>query len=256
MFDTVIDTHAHLFDEQFKGDLRAVMNRAEELSVSDIILPNIDSRTIDSMLEVEMTFKSCHATMGLHPTHVKKNFEKELYIVEEWLAKRHFVAIGEIGTDLYWEDTYWEQQQEAFKIQCQLAAQYKLPVIIHCRETIDQTIDIISQLNLDGLNGVFHCFTGDETQAKKIVDLGFYLGVGGVLTFKKSNLRDVIPHVDRNRLVLETDSPYLAPVPNRGKRNEPVYLNSIIDHMGQALKNTREEVIDLTTRNARELFKV
>ena len=166
----------------------------------------------------------CFPMMGLHPCSVKKDFERELYIVEDWLSKRRFSAVGEIGTDLYWDKTFFEQQKEAFMIQVSWAKKYGLPIVIHCRESIDETIELVEQMQDGNLRGIFHCFSGTAEQAKRITKLGFYLGIGGVVTFKNGGLDKVIPEIDLEHMVLETDSPYLAPVPHRGKRNEPCYI--------------------------------
>lgn len=250
----LIDTHAHIYLDQFEKDIDDVLERSRELGISKIYMPNIDHTSIDVMLELEMKSTSCVAMMGLHPCSVDKNFEKELYIVEEWLTKRSWVAVGEIGTDLYWDKTYWEQQQEAFKIQCQWAIDYDIPVVIHCRDSIDETIELVQSFSNEKLRGVFHCFTGNAEQAKKITELGFYLGVGGVATFKNGGLDKVLPHVELDHLVLETDSPYLAPVPHRGKRNEPSYIELIAKRVAELKEMSFEEVAEVTTINAQKLF--
>jgi TatD DNase family protein len=192
--------------------------------------------------------------MGLHPCYVKKDFQRELYLVEEWLAKRPFAAVGEIGTDLYWDKTFWEEQKEAFVIQIGWAKKYKRPVVIHCRESIDETIDMVRQFKDENLRGVFHCFSGNTDQAKKIIELGFYLGIGGVATFKKGGLDLVLPQIDLKHLVLETDSPYLAPVPYRGKRNEPAYIPLIARRVAEIKKTSFEDVCASTSINAGKLF--
>jgi TatD DNase family protein len=193
--------------------------------------------------------------MGLHPCSVKKDFEKELYIVEDWLAKRKFKAIGEMGTDLYWDKTFWNEQLEAFRIQVDWAKKYSLPIVIHCRESLDQTIELVEQHSDGKLTGVFHCFTGTVEQAERIIKAGFYLGIGGVSTFKKGGMDVVIPDVDINHIVLETDSPYLAPVPHRGKRNEPAYIPLVAARIAELKKVSLEEVQKITTQNAAKLFQ-
>ena len=198
--------------------------------------------------------QSCFATMGLHPCSVKKEFEKELYIVEDWLRKRKFVAIGEIGTDLYWDKTFWEQQKEVFTIQVKWAIQYDLPVIIHCRESLDETITLVEDLSDGKLRGIFHCFGGSIEQARRIVKLGFLLGIGGVATFKKGVLDDVLPEIDAANLVFETDSPYLAPVPHRGKRNEPSYIPLIASKVASIKHINPEELKSVSTQTALTLF--
>jgi len=251
-----IDSHAHIYLDKFKDDLSDVIERAVEKGVSKIFMPNIDHTSIDNMLEVEHNFpKNCFSMMGLHPCSVNKNFEKELYQVEDWLNKKDFCAIGEIGTDLYWDKSFWQQQQEAFKIQVNWAKERKLPIVIHCRESIDETIEMVEELKDDRLSGVFHCFTGSVEQARRIEALGFYLGLGGVSTFKNGGMDQVIPDIDINRIVLETDSPYLAPVPHRGKRNEPSYIPDIAKKIASYKQLGLDEVAEVTTANSLKLFE-
>jgi TatD DNase family protein len=195
------------------------------------------------------------AMMGLHPCYIKKDFERELYLVEDWLSKRKFAAVGEIGTDLYWDKTFWEQQKEAFVIQLKWAIKYKLPAVIHCRESIDETIALVEGLANKDLRGVFHCFSGNVDQAKKIIELGFHLGIGGVATFKKGGLDGVLPEIEMKHLLLETDSPYLAPVPHRGKRNEPAYIPLVASRIADLKKTQVVEVRNQTTINAMNLFE-
>ncbi len=249
------DTHAHIYSKEFDTDRTDMLARSEQTGVNQIYMPNIDHSSIDGMLEVEEKNKTrCIPMMGLHPCSVKKDFEKELYLVESWLSKRKFAAIGEMGTDLYWDNTFWEQQKEAFSIQVGWAKKYQLPVVIHCRNSMDETLALLEPL-LDGkLRGVFHCFGGSMDQAKRITDMGFYLGLGGVATFKKSGLVEVIPLLELENIVLETDSPYLAPVPYRGKRNEPSYIPLIAQKIIELKKITLEELAHITTMNAHRLF--
>lgn len=255
MSDYWIDTHAHIFAKEFDADRDDMMRHAQDHSIGKIFMPNIDHTTIDRMLELEAKYPGvCYSMMGLHPCHVKKDFEKELYIVENWLNKRKFSAVGEMGTDLYWDKTFWDQQVEAFTIQVGFARKHNLPIVVHCRESIDQTLELVERLQDGKLKGVFHCFTGSKEQAEKLVKLGFYLGIGGVATFKKGGMENVLPHVPLNRIVLETDSPYLAPTPHRGKRNEPAYIPLIAQRVAE-LKNTNlAEVQRATTHNALTLF--
>lgn len=250
-----IDSHAHIYLKEFDHDRNEVLNRCTENNVQKIYMPNIDHASIDSMLEVEAKNPGqCIAMMGLHPCSVKKDFEKELYLIESWLSKRTFAAVGEIGTDLYWDKTYWEQQKEAFNIQVKWAKQYDLPIVIHCRDSIDQTIDLVEALHDNKLKGVFHCFTGTIEQAEQITSLGFYLGLGGVSTFKNGGMDKVIPELDASTILLETDSPYLSPVPYRGKRNEPGYIPIIAERVADLKKTTPEELQLATTSNAQNLF--
>lgn len=252
----MIETHAHIYAEQFMEDIDHVLERSQEAGIEKIVMPNIDHTSIDGMMELEERNPGfCYATMGLHPCSVKKDFEKELYIIEEWLGKREFVAIGEMGTDLYWDKTFKDQQVEAFKIQVEWAKQFKKPIIIHCRESLDLTIDLVESLKTDELTGVFHCFNGSAEQAERIVGLDFYLGLGGVTTFKNAGMDKVVPELDLERIVLETDSPYLAPTPNRGKRNEPAFLELIAQKIADYRQMSLEDLKAQTTSNAIKLFQ-
>ena len=251
-----IDSHAHIYAAEFDADRAEVIERALQSGVGKIVMPNVDHTTIDAMLDAESRYAgTCTATMGLHPCSVKKDFEKELYIVEDWLAKREFAAVGEIGTDLYWDKTFRDQQREAFAIQTRWAKQYKLPLIIHCRETLDETIALVENLQDGNLKGVFHCFTGTAEQAERIIKLGFLVGIGGVSTFKKGGLDTVLPSIPAEAILLETDSPYLAPVPHRGKRNEPSYIPLIAQRVADIKEVPVNEVMTATTGNARRLFQ-
>ncbi len=250
-----IDTHAHIFAKEFEADRADMMQRAQDNAVGKIFMPNIDHTTIDSMLDLERKHPAvCYPMMGLHPCHVKKDFEKELYEVENWLNKRKFSAVGEMGTDLYWDKTFWDQQVEAFTIQVGLAKKHNLPVVVHCRESIDQTLDLVEKQQDGKLKGVFHCFTGSKEQAERLAKLGFYFGIGGVATFKKSGLDTVIPDIPLDRIILETDSPYLAPTPHRGKRNEPAYIPLIGQRVAELKNSNLAEVQQVTTKNALTLF--
>lgn len=249
------DTHAHIYADEFRQDREDMLARAFELEVGNIFMPNIDHTSIDNMLEVELKNpKKCFAMMGLHPCSVKKDFERELYMVEQWLARRKFSAVGEMGTDLYWDKTFWEQQKEAFVIQVNWAKRYRLPLVIHCRESIDETIDLLQPLADGKLTGIFHCFSGNTVQAKKIIEMGFYLGIGGVVTFKNGGLDKVLPDLSMENIVLETDSPYLAPVPHRGKRNESSYVPLIATKIVELMKVTAEELQAVTSANAARIF--
>lgn len=233
-----------------------MMQRCAENHITKIYMPNVDHTSIDSMLELESRYPDCFAMMGLHPCSVKKDFERELYIVEEWLLKRKFAAVGEIGTDLYWDKTFYDQQKEAFTIQVNWAKKFGLPVVIHCRESLDDTIALVEHLQDGRLTGIFHCFTGTVEQAEKIAKLNFYVGIGGVSTFKNGGLDKVLADVPLDRIVLETDSPYLAPLPHRGKRNEPAYLPLVAEKVAAIKKITLVELQHQTTENALGIFKV
>lgn len=250
-----IDTHAHIYAEQFDKDREEVLQRTFEQNVTKIYMPNIDHTSIDAMLEVEEKYpNNCFAMMGLHPCYVKKGFEKELYLVEEWLNRREFVAVGEIGTDLYWDKTTFDMQAEAFKIQVNWAKEKGLAIIIHCRDSFAETLELLEPLKDENLKGIFHCFTGTLEEAQKAIDLGFYLGIGGVSTFKNGGLDKVLPSIKLEHLVLETDCPYLAPVPHRGKRNETSYIPLIAHRIAELGEKPIEEVAKITSENAGKVF--
>ena len=252
----LVDTHAHIYLDEFRDDRAEMMLRAHEKGIGRIYMPNVDHTSIDGMLELEAQYpERCFAMMGLHPCYIKADFQKELYLVEEWLAKRKFAAVGEIGTDLYWDKSLFDYQKEAFIIQVNWAKKYHLPIVIHCRESIDQTIDLVQQMQDGSLSGIFHCFSGTVEQALQITKLGFYLGIGGVATFKNGGLDKVLPDIELKHLVLETDSPYLAPVPHRGKRNEPSYIPLVAKKVAEFKDISIDEVQRATTENALKLFK-
>jgi TatD DNase family protein len=252
----MIDTHTHLYDETFHSDFDEMIQRAFNAGIQKMYLPNCDSITIEAMLQVEQKYpNACHAMMGLHPTYVKENYTNELKIVETWLEKRKFVAIGEIGLDYYWDKTFANEQQQAFRTQIEWSLYYKLPIVIHMREATKDTIDIVKEYVSRGVRGVFHCFGGSLETAKQIIEMGFYLGIGGVLTYKKAGLQEVVQQIDLKHLVLETDSPYLTPVPFRGKRNESAYIKIIAEKLAELKGIELEEVALQTTLNASELFK-
>lgn len=251
-----IDTHAHIFLEEFKADLDAVLERSKQEGVEKILMPNLDSSTIETMLAVEKKNAWCLPMIGIHPCYVKENFEEELRIVESWISKHKFYAVGEVGLDLYWDKTFWKEQQEAFRFQIQLAKKHKLPLSIHCREAMDEAIDIISKEYTTGLRGVFHCFSGNAEHARKIAEMNFFLGIGGVATFKNSGLDKVLSSVSLDNIVLETDAPYLAPAPHRGKRNEPAWLSLIGQKLAAIYQTSVNNVANVTTTNARKLFNL
>ena len=250
-----IDTHTHLYLEEFDNDRNAVVKKAISSGVNKFYLPNIDSTSINAMLNLEKEYPQiCFAMMGLHPCSVKENVEDELKIVEEWLGKRKFTAIGEIGIDLYWDKTFFEQQKLAFRKQIDWALQYNYPIVIHCREAFDEIYEALSSFEKLP-KGIFHCFSGTFEQANKIIALGgFKLGIGGVVTFRNAGLDKVVAQLDMKHLVLETDSPYLAPNPFRGKRNESGYLVQIAQRIGELKDLSIAEVGEITTKNAEEIF--
>lgn len=218
-------------------------------------MPNIDVASIDAMLEAELRYPGvCIPMMGLHPCDVKKDFEKELYVMEDWIGKREFAGIGETGLDLYWDKTFFEQQKEALKIQIRWAKEKKWPIILHCRESMDETIAIIKEEKTEDLKGIFHCFSGSLEQAKEIIELGFLLGIGGVSTYKNGGLEKILPEIGLEHLVLETDGPYLAPVPHRGKRNSPEYIPIIAARVGDLTACTVDQVSQVTLENSNQIF--
>jgi TatD DNase family protein len=253
----LVDSHAHIYSEEFKEDQAAAVTKAREAGVEKIYMPNIDHTSIDAMLETEASFPGqCIPMMGLHPTYVKKDFERELYLVEEWLNKRAFAAVGECGIDLYWDKTFLPQQQEALKVQLELAKKHKLPIVLHTRDSFDETYELVAAAQDGTLRGIFHCFSGTPEQAAKVKELNFLMGIGGVATFKNGGLDKVLPHVALEDLVLETDCPYLAPVPHRGKRNEPAYIPLVLKRVAELMQKPEEEVATITTQNALNLFKL
>jgi len=250
-----IDTHAHIYDQQFEEDVDEVLEKCQEAGVEKIYMPNIDHTSIDAMLELEHRYPGrCIPMMGLHPTSVKKDFEKELYVVEEWLSRRPFAAVGEIGLDYYWDTKFSEQQQEAFRVQIAWAKQRQMPIVIHTRDSFEDSITLVEEMYDDRLSGVFHCFTGTAAEARRIREIGFLLGLGGVSTFKNAGMDKVIPDLLLEQIILETDSPYLAPTPHRGKRNEPTYLPLIAEKVAEYLNVSPEGVAEVTTANAVALF--
>ncbi len=251
----MIDSHAHIYAPEFGGDRDAMLEKAFVGGVSRIYMPNIDSTSIEGMLALEEAYPGrCIASMGLHPCYVTADYERELATVESWLQKRPFAAIGEIGLDYYWSVEFKAQQEEAFAIQVAWAKKYRLPVIIHCRNSFAETVELLRREGTEGLTGVFHCFTGTLDDAQQAIELGFLLGIGGVATFKNGGLDKVLPFVDARHLLLETDSPYLAPVPYRGKRNEPGYLSLIAQRVADLKQTSSAEIGRITTENALRLF--
>ena len=251
----MIDTHCHLYLKEFKNDLQEVIDRARTAGVSKFYLPCIDSRLIGDMLLLEENYKGvCFSMMGLHPASVKEDYLQELETVESWLQKRKFAAVGEIGLDFYWDRTFEKQQYVCFERQIEWALQYKLPVVIHSRNATRECIDVIKRYQANGFTGVFHCFGGSNDLAFDIIACGFYIGIGGVITYKNAGLAEVVANIPLEHLVLETDAPYLSPVPFRGKRNESSYLSLIAEKLAQVKGVSVEEVVAVTTVNAEKLF--
>lgn len=252
---SLIDTHSHIYLEEFDADREQIIQFAGKESVNRILLPAVSAETHEAMLKTEADFPGvCQAMMGLHPCSVKENYLDELKIVRQYLEKRKFIAVGEIGLDFYWDKTFTKEQYAAFHEQIEWAKHFDIPIVIHSRNSTDECIEVVEEYQNGKLRGVFHCFSGNAVQAKKIIDLGFYLGIGGVLTFKNSGVDKAIENIDLSRLLLETDAPYLAPVPFRGKRNEPSYLKYVVQKLAEVKSVSIDEVANFTTANAEDLF--
>lgn len=251
------DSHAHLYSEQFRPDRLAALHRAQDAGVRTIVMPNIDHSSIDAMLELEAEApETCFAMMGLHPCSVTRGFEQQLYEVETWLDRRPFAAVGEAGLDLHWDKSLLAEQQAALRIQLELAKKHQLPIVLHTREAFAETVALVEAAQDGTLRGVFHCFSGSPEEAAQVIGLGFLLGIGGVATFKNGGADQVLPGIGLEHLLLETDCPYLAPVPHRGKRNEPAYLPLVLRRVAALLGRPEAEVAEATTRNAAALFNL
>ncbi len=251
----MIDTHAHIYASEFDNDRDQVVERALAQGVEKILLPNIDLDSIEPMLQTEAAYPEiCRSMMGLHPCYVDGNVKQTLEIIHSWFAKHNFIAVGEIGIDLYWDKTYKAEQEMAFTTQLNWAKEMKLPVVIHTRDSIQETLTLLEKEQDGSLSGVFHCFGGSVEEAKAINDLGFHLGLGGVTTFKNGGMDKVIPHLDMDFVILETDCPYLAPVPHRGKRNEPSYIPLVAERIASLRELSIDDVQAMTNRNANRLF--
>ena len=253
----LIDTHSHIYSTDFIHDLDEVIQRAYSNDVRKIILPNIDSSSVKNLLNLVDTYPHiCIPLMGLHPTSVNHDYQEELQVVDYWLKKRKFYGIGEIGIDLYWDKSFLEEQIHAFRFQLELARQYQLPVVIHVRDSFEEVYNVLLEVKDKNLKGVFHSFTGTIEQARLITELGFKIGVGGIVTFKKNGLDETIRQIDPSHLILETDSPYLTPSPFRGKRNESSYLIYIAQKIADLYQITVGEIAKITTENAKNLFGI
>ena len=251
----IIDTHTHLYLKQFKDDIDKVIQRSIDKGINKFIFPAIDSTHFDDMHDLKNNYPgSIYLMSGLHPVDVKENFKEELEFVVNSLKSHSYVAIGEIGIDLYWDKTYLKQQQDAFEFQIRLAIKNDLPIVIHCREAFDEIFEILDKENCDKLRGVFHCFTGTLEQANRAIQLGFKLGIGGVVTFKNGGIDKFLNRIDLNHIVVETDSPYLAPVPYRGKRNESSYITYVIDKLSEIYGLPIKKIASVTTKNAEKVF--
>ncbi|NNO01021.1 TatD family deoxyribonuclease [Vibrio sp. B1-2] len=253
----MIDTHAHIYAAEFDHDRDEVVQRAKAQGIEAILLPNIDLASIEPMLKTEAAYPElCRSMMGLHPCYVDENVKQTLTVIESWLDKHPFIAIGEIGIDLYWDKTFQAEQEMAFVTQLNWAKERDLPVVIHTRDSITQTLQLLEKEQDGSLSGVFHCFGGTLEEAKAINELGFHLGIGGVSTFKNGGMDKVLPHLDMNFVLLETDCPYLAPVPHRGKRNEPAYTTLVAKRIAELTELSLVEVNNITNTNANSLFKL
>ncbi|MCD8404228.1 TatD family hydrolase [Tenacibaculum dicentrarchi] len=253
----ITDTHTHLYSEEFDQDRTDMIQRAKDAGVSRFFIPAIDSSSTERMFDLEKNFPDdVFLMMGLHPTYVKENYKEELAHVKKWIDKRPFYAIGEIGIDLYWDKTFVTQQQEAFRTQIQWAKEKKLPIVIHCRDAFDEVFEVLEAEKGADLFGIFHCFTGTLEQAKLAISYNMKLGIGGVATFKKGKIDKFLNEIDIKDIVLETDSPYLAPTPYRGKRNESAYLTNVIDKLVDIYGLTFDEISAITTQNSKDIFSV
>lgn len=253
----ITDTHTHLYSEQFNDDRDEMITRAKEAGVSRFFIPAIDSSYTESMLDLEKNYPNdVYLMMGLHPTSVKENYKDELAHVREWIDKRNFYAIGEIGIDLYWDKTFLTQQQEAFKTQIQWAKEKQLPIVIHCRDAFDEIFEVLEEEKGDGLYGIFHCFTGTFEQAEKAISYNMKLGIGGVATFKNGKIDKFLNEIDLQHIVLETDSPYLSPTPYRGKRNESSYITQVAGKLVDIYGRSYQEIAEITTENSKQVFKI
>jgi len=253
----IIDTHTHLYLKQFNEDIDLVINRSKEIGVNKFIFPAIDSSHFNDMHNLKDKYpNSIYLMTGLHPTDVKENYKDELNFVVNTLKTNNYVAIGEIGIDLYWDKSFLKQQQEAFKFQIRLAIEHDLPIVIHCREAFNEIFEILDKENCNELRGVFHCFTGTFEEAQRAIDLGFVLGIGGVVTFKNGGIDKFLHKIDLKNIVLETDSPYLAPVPFRGKRNESSYIIYVIEKLSEIYGISKEKIAEITSKNAEKVFRL
>lgn len=253
----ITDTHTHLYSQAFDEDRDDMMQRALKANIERFFIPAIDSTHTQAMLQLEKAYpKHVFLMMGLHPTSVKDNYKEELRHVEEMLASRQFYAVGEIGIDLYWDTSTLAIQQEAFKHQIQLAKKYKLPIVIHCREAFDEIFDVLEGEKDDDLFGIFHCFTGTFEQAQKAISYNMKLGIGGVVTFKNGGIDQFLNKIDLKHIVLETDSPYLAPKPFRGKRNESSYITKVVEKLSELYGFPKEKIAEITTENSKAVFSI
>lgn len=253
----ITDTHTHLYSEAFDVDRKEVIQKAIDSGVKRFFIPAIDSETTQAMYDLEKQFpENVFLMMGLHPTHVQENFEEELTHIQQQFEKRDFYAVGEIGIDLYWDKSTLEIQQEAFRRQIQLAKSKKLPIVIHCRDAFEEVFEVLESEKGDELFGIFHCFSGNREQAEKALSYNMKLGIGGIVTFKNGGLDKFISEFPIEEIVLETDAPYLAPTPFRGKRNDPVYILKVAEKLSELYNLPIEKIAEITTANSKEVFGI
>ncbi|SDR68160.1 TatD DNase family protein [Formosa sp. Hel1_31_208] len=253
----ITDTHTHLYSDAFDEDRKAMIERAIAQDVTRFFIPAIDSSYTNAMLSLEADFpEHMFLMMGLHPTSVKENFQSELKHVEDMLAQRHFYAVGEIGIDLYWDTSTLEMQKEAFKHQIELAKHYNLPIVIHCREAFEEIFEVLETVKDDKLFGIFHCFTGTIEQARRAIAFNMKLGIGGVATFKNGKIDQFLQEIELKHIVLETDAPYLAPKPYRGKRNESAYIIKVLEKLAEIYSVSEEKIAEITTANSKDIFGI
>lgn len=251
----LVDTHCHLYLEDFDTDLAEVLKRAENHGIKRIYMPGIDGGHLDRMLKMQKTYVGkCYSMLGLHPCSVKENYKEELELIKKAIERDQFVAIGEIGLDYYWTRDYDDQQMICFREQIAIARSHRLPIVIHSRNSMDACIELIKEESKKGISGIFHCFTGSVKNGKDIIECGMLLGIGGVITYKNSGLAEVVAQLPIESMVLETDAPYLTPVPFRGKRNESSYLQYVVKKIAEVKNISEDEVADITTRNANKVF--
>ena len=253
----ITDTHTHLYSESFDEDRDEMIQRAIDANVERFFIPAIDSTYADRMYDLEKSFPDhVHLMMGLHPTHVQENYKSELQFIENQFQQRDFIAVGEIGIDLYWDKSTLKIQQEAFRYQIQLAKKYKLPIVIHCREAFDEVFEILEEEKGEDLFGIFHCFTGTLEHAKKAISYNLKLGIGGVVTFKNGKIDKFLAEIPLKHIVLETDAPYLAPTPFRGKRNESSYIINVAEKLSEIYNMSLAEIAEITTQNSKDIFGI
>lgn len=253
----LIDTHSHIYSDEFNGEFDEIIKKSMENGVEKILLPNIDSSSIKRLLEISNRYNTiCYPMIGIHPTSVNEDFEEELEVFEYWLQKRKFYGIGEIGIDLYWDASFREEQEYVFRRQLKFARKMNLPLSIHIRESYDVVMEILKKEYQPGMKGVFHCFTGNADQAHEVVEMGFKIGVGGIVTFKNAGIDKMVATLKPEDIVLETDAPYLAPAPFRGKRNESSYLVYILNKVSEIFSLSESKMAEITSQTARTIFEI